>query len=379
MVKNGCSYNNQEKKGLDQLFPSENAFFWKNVFSRQSRMNELRIRVNAPAYFCMEGQEYSLDGMGNIWRQGMEQKIFPTEEVKSLLLHLCRYSIYAFENEFREGFITLEGGHRLGVAGQVVQEEGRIRTIRNISFLNLRIAHEIKGAADRILPCVCRPEGIKNTLIVAPPGCGKTTLLRDLIRQISTGTSEEKGKNVGVVDERCELSGSWCGVPQNDLGPRTDVMCDCSREQGLLMLLRSMSPQVLAVDEIGKKEELEALSAAGRSGVSVLATLHGRSFQDGLTRGMLDCFDCVIILARIRGKPLPVEYWERKDIFETAWRCHDLCRESGDGISICEYPEGKDKWASGTAGNAGVDPGRNCVQQTFSSGMLSVCGGQEEK
>ena len=140
------------------------------------------------------------------------------------------FSLYAAEEELRQGFFTVRGGHRIGVAGRVILKDRQITGLKAASFLNVRVAHEIKGCADQVLPFLYVNGKFVSTLIVSPPGCGKTTLLRDLIRQVSDGSSQKAGKcsfagvNVGVADERSELGACYQGVPQNDLGMRTDVL-----------------------------------------------------------------------------------------------------------------------------------------------------------
>ena len=174
------------------------------------------------------------------------------KELEEILEHICHYSPYAFEEELRRGFVTVAGGHRVGVAGQAILEtDGGIRTLKNISFLNIRVAHQVKGAADRVMPEMYRNGMLRSALIISPPGCGKTTLLRDLIRQISDGNAYGRGMTVGVVDERSESAGSFLGRPQNDVGMRTDVLDSCPKDKGMLLLLRSMSPRVVAIGTAG--------------------------------------------------------------------------------------------------------------------------------
>lgn len=264
-----------------QLFPFERRAFWEKTASCQTRLREIRLRAQRPAVVYLGGRESFLDEEGNFTDCPVHAKVVTGAELEELLEHICHYSPYAFEEELRQGFLTVRGGHRVGVAGQVVMEsEGCVRTIKNVRFVNIRISHQIKGAADKVLPNVYRRGAPKSVLILSPPGCGKTTLLRDLIRQISDGNEYGRGRTVGVVDERSEIAGSFCGLPQNDVGLRTDVLDACPKSQGMMMLLRSMSPEVIAIDELGSRQELEALRSASACGSRILATAHGEGPED---------------------------------------------------------------------------------------------------
>ena len=194
--------------------------------------------------------------------------------------YVSSYSMYAFEEEIRQGFITIQGGHRVGIAGKTVLEGDRIKSVKYISYMNLRLSHQIKGCASPILPYIIKNGRICHTLIISPPRCGKTTLLRDLIRQVSSGSSYMPGVPVGVVDERSEIGGSYQGIPQNDLGIRTDVLDCCPKAEGMMMLIRSMSPEVIAVDELGDYEDIHAIESVIHCGCKLFATVHGSSVED---------------------------------------------------------------------------------------------------
>lgn len=264
-----------------QLFPSGCRARWEGVAKEQTSIQEIRMRMGRPVVIHRKGEEFFLTDQGGLSRNPAEGHLATGREISETLEHICHYSPYAFEEELRQGFVTVSGGHRVGVAGQAVMEtDGRVRTFKNISYLNIRVSHQVKGAADRMLPLIYRDGGLQNVLIISPPGCGKTTLLRDMIRQISNGNAWGSGMTVGVVDERSELAGSFQGKPQNDMGLRTDVLDGCPKEIGMLLLLRAMSPQVIAIDELGSEGELRALRQAAACGCRILATVHGEDRQD---------------------------------------------------------------------------------------------------
>lgn len=243
-------------------------------------VREIRFRAGKPVLLEINGRESMLYGDGTLGKKDESPVCADSTLIKELLELFSKHSLYAYEEEIGQGFLTIEGGHRVGISGKAVTAGGRIRTLKDISFLNLRLAHERKGCADRVLPWLFSQGEFYDTLIVSPPGAGKTTLLRELVRQISNGSPYAEGKNVSVVDERSEIAACYKGVPQCDLGLRTDVMDGCPKGRGMVMMLRSMSPQVLAVDEAGTKEELEALLYGMNCGCKILATAHGTTPED---------------------------------------------------------------------------------------------------
>lgn len=220
-------------------------------------------------------------------------------------------SVYAFEEEIRNGFITIKGGHRVGICGKVTVERGKVKTIKFITGLNIRIAREVIGAADTLLPYLIDPvsKEFMHTLIISPPRCGKTTLIRDIIRQLSNGIPklDFKGLTVGLVDERSEIAGCYKGIPQKNIGIRTDVLDACPKAEGMMMLIRAMGPQIIATDEIGRQEDAEALEEALNAGIKVLSSAHGASIEEIKERPVMKyimdrgIFKRLVVLSRSRG------------------------------------------------------------------------------
>ena len=241
--------------------------------SNPEELQEIRIRTGQPLLIQMKGQERVLPDPAHPY-------LVTKEDIGETMGYICHYSLYAYENELKQGFITVEGGHRVGVAGKVIIENEKVKNIQYISSLNVRISHEVLGCADALIPYITENKQICHTLIISPPCCGKTTLIRDLIRQISDGNEYIKGCSVGVVDERSEIAGCFLGEPQNDVGMRTDVLDNCPKDAGMEMLLRSMAPQILAVDEIATERDVQTLQKAMHCGTKVLATVHGTSFAE---------------------------------------------------------------------------------------------------
>ena len=238
-----------------------------------SAIQEIRLRVGQPVRILRGNREKVLPS---------EEKphIVTKEEVRETMEYISHYSLYAFENELRQGFLTIEGGHRVGVAGKVIMEREKVKNIQYISSVNIRVSHEVIGCADRLLPYITKNRQVCHTLIISPPCCGKTTLIRDLIRQISDGGPYVKGCSVGVVDERSELGGCYLGISQNHLGTRTDILDCCPKAEGMIMLIRSMSPHVIAVDEIGTREDIRAIEYVMQCGCKLIDSVHGLDMDE---------------------------------------------------------------------------------------------------
>lgn len=271
-----------------------------------STTQEIRIRVDKPLIVIIHNTEYFISEQGRLVKQADQAYQVTSTDIKEILQLISEYSVYAIEEELKNGFITLPGGHRIGVVGKTVIEKGSIKTIKYISGFNIRFSHEIIGCSEEIISFLINDNTIYHTLIVSAPMCGKTTLLRDIIRQFSNGIVDHfQGTTVGVVDERSEIAGCYKGIPQNDVGIRTDVLDGCPKSEGILMLLRSMAPKIIAVDEIGKEADIDAIWSALHAGVKIIATIHGNSFEDiqkkPLIKQMIQTsfFDRIIILSNM--------------------------------------------------------------------------------
>ena len=245
-----------------------------------SGLQEIRLRTGQPLRILRGNRETVLP-------EGGQPHIVTKEEMRETMEYISHYSLYAYENELRQGFLTVEGGHRVGVAGKVIMEKDKVENIQYISSVNIRVSHEVLGGADRLLPYITKNMQGCHTLIISPPCCGKTTLIRDLIRQISDGNQYVKGCSVGVVDERSELGGCYLGIAQNHLGTRTDILDCCPKAEGMIMLIRSMSPQVIAVDEIGTSEDIHAIEYAMQCGCKLIASVHGLDMDEATKKPVL--------------------------------------------------------------------------------------------
>lgn len=272
-------------------------------------IEEIRLRINRPLIIRLGQKEITITAEGEVTAELSCGLVLTPQEIGRNLEILSQSSLYAWEDELQNGYLTIPGGHRVGLAGRAVLDKGALKTLKDISGLNYRIGREIKGCADKVVPFVVRRDQICRTLIVSPPQCGKTTLLRDLVRQLSDGVASLGfgGVNVGLVDERSEVAGMCQNQPQFDIGMRTDVLDACPKAQGMIMLIRAMSPRVVATDEIGKTEDLDALNHALQAGVCVVTTVHAGSLEEIRQRPVLKdllrnrFFECLVFLSRRCG------------------------------------------------------------------------------
>ena len=245
-------------------------------------IEEVRIRAETPLTVRLRGNCCFVTERGGITNNIDNAYIVSRADLQKTFMLICDNSVYAHTNELSQGFIALRGGHRVGICGKAILENEKIKMFKDISSLNFRIAKQVIGVADGVMNhIVCNGMAL-STLIISPPGWGKTTLLRDLTRQIS-----DSGFVTGVVDDRGEIAAMYDGVPQNDVGTQTDVLDNIPKSQGVLMLLKTMAPDVIINDEIASKDDAEAISLAAGTGVAIVATTHGSSIEEVKNRQIL--------------------------------------------------------------------------------------------
>lgn len=260
-------------KKIIEYFPDKlQNILLEKIKANEDKLEEIRIRNQRPIILKFNSEEVVVEYIVN------------SEEIKSILQLICENSIYSYQKQISSGFITLQGGHRVGLVGSCVIENNKIININYINSFNFRIARQVIDCSNDILKHILDIEknSVFNTLIISPPGCGKTTLIRDIARQVSSGNNEYnfKGITVGIVDERSEIASLYKGVPQNDVGIRTDVIENVSKSIGIKILVRSMAPKVIIADEIGIYEDIDAINYALCSGCKGIFTAHGSSLED---------------------------------------------------------------------------------------------------
>ena len=297
---------------LELLFPIHLREAMKYV-EKMSDLEEIRVRIGQPVFIYIGQNELVLvqnggRALNDVFRDSREQNVYDKayhiteQDLLEMQNYISNYSLYAWQEELRNGFLTIQGGHRIGLAGGTTNQDGHISGISYLTFFNIRVAHERIGCAEKILPYIrCGEKSIVwsicNTLIISPPGAGKTTLLRDCIRSLSYGIGTGRGIKIGLVDERSEIAASYHGIPQNDIGPRTDVLDGCNKPEGIQMLLRTMSPEIIAVDELGTDDDFKAVEQAAYSGCKVIGTVHAGSIKE------------------LQEKPI-LKKWCEKELFE---------------------------------------------------------------
>ncbi|BAC13850.1 stage III sporulation protein AA (mutants block sporulation after engulfment) [Oceanobacillus iheyensis HTE831] len=242
----------------------------EKIIHNEEKLQEIRIRIGRPIELIFDKEA--------IW---LKDTIPQKNDGNYLLNQISEYSLYRMEDELRSGYITIEGGHRVGIAGRVNTSGKDVKALQHISCFNIRIAKEKRNAAIDVFAYINYNNYYFNTMVIGPPQSGKTTIIRDLTRMIATiDQPMNRSKKVGIVDERSEIAASLQGIPQHDVGTRTDIMDACPKAEGMMMLVRSMSPDIIVVDEIGTDHDVEALLEAIHTGVTIICTAHANQWDD---------------------------------------------------------------------------------------------------
>lgn len=283
-----------DKEALSELLNYISPKLRKYLYNVKSEIwdiaEEILISLGKPAMLYFNG------GFEKIYSNGNEI-ICDKQIVNETLMLVTENSIYAANNKLVNGFITIKGGHRVGVCGTTVINDGKITSFKNISALNIRLKREVKHTADSLVKNVLIDGKISNTLIISPPKCGKTTLLRDFARLLGNMM------RVAIIDERGEIAAMYNGVAQNDIGLHTVVIDNCEKHLGIPLAIRCMAPEIILTDEIGDFKDAEAINYAACSGVAVIATAHGGDAEDILKKSdiLISFFEIFIVLTNIGG------------------------------------------------------------------------------
>ena len=280
-------------KRISEFFPDKLREEWENSNIDLSLVQEIRLRVNQPVRVLM-GDEIKMPFT------------YHERDIEEVFRYLCNDSVYAYETERIQGYITLNGGHRVGITGELTAVEDGKYVAKYIRYINIRVAHEHKKIADAVIEYLYNKDTKRplNTLIVSPPGIGKTSLLRDIVRLFSNGNSVCSGCNVGVIDERGEIAGAYRGSASLDCGERTDIISGGDKLKGISVLVRAFAPKIIAIDEIGNSQDAEAIFYASVSGCNVIATVHGNDIDDVKKKNEIlkllkdKVFDRIIVLSK---------------------------------------------------------------------------------
>ena len=243
----------------------------------KNNIQEICIRINSSIIIFTQNKSYFVGKNGEITPEDPKSLLISQNDIIETMKILCNFSIYSYQNQIKEGFITLKGGHRVGISGTAVINNNEIINISDISSINFRISREVLGCSDRIFDKFGL--NIGGTLIIGPPSSGKTTILRDIARKLSTSFEADKLIKVSIIDERREIAASYQGIPQRDIG-FSDVLSGFPKAEGIIRAIRTLSPKIIICDEIGGVEDAEAIKKSLNSGVGIIASIHAKSTDE---------------------------------------------------------------------------------------------------
>ncbi len=241
---------------------------------------EIRLRANKNVVILCNNQTYFIDAFGGIHNAPIENhsKLYATySDIENYIHAVCNYSIYSFQDQIKKGFITTNSGNRIGICGTCVIKNNQITNIKNITSINLRIANEFPDCSSEIFEKIKSLHG--GILIAGPPKCGKTTILRDLAKTISSTPIDNKFKKVVIADERLEIAANFCGHPYFDVG-FSDILSGFPKKEAFEIAIRCQSPDVIICDEIGAYEDAEAVNQSLNAGVQVISSIHARNLKE---------------------------------------------------------------------------------------------------
>lgn len=288
--------------------------------SQADSIQEIRLRIMKPLVAETLKGSFFVSEYGEISSNIKNAYILKPDDIRAVFQNICENSVYAYLEDIKQGFITIKGGHRIGFTGKAVCDRGKIESFKDISSINIRIAREYKNSSKDFAEYIINDNKIKSTLFVSPPMCGKTTIIRDVARELS-----DRGFKISIADDRGEIAAMYKGIPQNDVGIHTDVIENAPKKEAISMMLRTMSPKVIISDEISNLEDACGVMQCFGTGVKVMGSAHGNTLEDIVDKSFLKPligrggFENIIVLSlneennniRINGKVFDVSYMDR--------------------------------------------------------------------